>query len=101
MTATPPKLLGRYQTPRFAYGDVIRCARRGEVRITGLTAAPIPWPAGLEMPSGRKRGIVLYGDLVEALKRESAQAVAHWWGVRVETVTAWRRALGIGIMTEG
>jgi hypothetical protein len=37
---TPPRLLGTYQTPAFNYGDVVRCARRGDVRITGVSAAP-------------------------------------------------------------
>ena len=41
MTA-PPKLLGSDATPAFGYGDVVRCARRGEVRIVGLSEAPIP-----------------------------------------------------------
>ena len=37
-----PKLLGSYATPTFSYGDVVECARRGEVRIVGLSSAPIP-----------------------------------------------------------
>ena len=35
MNATP-KLLDSYATPAFSYGDVVTCARRGEVRIVGL-----------------------------------------------------------------
>src|SRR5262249_52410889 len=44
--AGTPKLLGTYRTPRFEYGDVVTCARRGDVRIVGLSEAPIPWPIG-------------------------------------------------------
>jgi hypothetical protein len=38
----PPKLLGKYATPRVNYGDVVECARRGDVRIVGLSSAAIP-----------------------------------------------------------
>jgi hypothetical protein len=41
---TPPKLLGRYKTPKFKMGDEVACARRGDVRIVGVSDAPIPWP---------------------------------------------------------
>jgi hypothetical protein len=43
---TPPKLLGKYKTPRFKLGAVVNCARRGDLRIVGLSAGPIPWPLG-------------------------------------------------------
>jgi len=46
MPNDPPKLLGEYETLRFDCGDVVECARRGEVRIVGLSSAPIPWPIG-------------------------------------------------------
>src|SRR5262249_2783903 len=38
MTPPPPRLLGSYATPRFTYGDVVECARRGEVQIVGHSA---------------------------------------------------------------
>ena len=50
--STPPRVLGTYATPAFSYGDVVRCARRGEVRIVGLSFAPIPWPIGQRLPRG-------------------------------------------------
>ena len=77
-----PRLLGSYSTPAFDYGDVVECARRGEVRIVGLSEAPIPWPIGQTLPRGNARTLVLYADLAEAVKRESAEAVMHFWGVR-------------------
>ena len=40
------KLLGRYRTPRFHYGDVVTCALRGDMKIVGLSNARIPWPKG-------------------------------------------------------
>src|SRR5262245_30832007 len=51
--AMPPKLLGTYRTPAFDYGDVVTCARRGDVRIVGLSEAPIPWPIGQRLPRGQ------------------------------------------------
>jgi hypothetical protein len=45
--------------------------------------------------------MILTGDLVRALRRESAIAVANHWGTTWRTVRVWRRALGIGRMTEG
>jgi hypothetical protein len=38
------RLLGKYRTPRFRIGQRVRCLVRGEVIITGMTEAPIPWP---------------------------------------------------------
>jgi hypothetical protein len=38
---------------------------------------------------------VLYGDLAEAVRRESAEAVMHFWGVKHHTVWQWRKALGV------
>jgi hypothetical protein len=78
----------------FRYGKAVFCEVRGEVVICGLSDAPIPWPVG-------KRGLVVYGGLAKAVRRESAQAVAHWWGVTPQTVWVWRKALGVGPVTEG
>src|SRR5262245_61084116 len=98
---TPPKLLGSYATPAFDYGDVVFCERRGDVRIVGLSDAPIPWPIGQRLPKGRARALVLYGALARAVKRESAEAVAYHWGVGVYVVWQMRKALEVGALTEG
>jgi hypothetical protein len=47
------------------------------------------------------KSLVLFGTLVRAVKRESAQAVAFWWGVDTQTVLAWRQALSVRSPTEG
>jgi hypothetical protein len=91
-------LFGPYRTPCFRYGDVVFCDVRGEVTLCGLTEAPIPWPVGKR---GRHKAIVLCGRLADAVRRESALAVAYWFGVSMQTVTAWRKALGVGATTEG
>jgi hypothetical protein len=89
---------GPYATPRFRYGQVAWCEVRGEVSITRLTDAPIPWPVGKR---GRAKSLVVCKGLDKAVRRESAQAVAHWWGVTPQTVTVWRKALGVERTNEG
>jgi hypothetical protein len=62
--------------------------------------APIPWPQTANADAGR-RYLILCGDLVKAIRRESATAVARWWGVTNATVSHWRRSLNVGPETEG
>ena len=72
------KLLGTYRTPRCRIGQWVRCQVRGEVRIVGLSDAPIPWPV---CKVGKWLVPVVYRGLAKAVRRESEQAVAHHWGV--------------------
>ncbi len=75
---------------------------RGEVRITGMTDAKITWPIGRRVGTKLRPGAVLYGDILTAVRRESRQAVAHWFGVSPWQVSQWRYLLGIaGQQTEG
>jgi hypothetical protein len=89
---------GPYRTPRFRYGKFVKDVRKGQVKIVELSDAPIPWPIGLKFAS---RSPVLYGALIKAVRRESNQAVAKAWGVSGQTVTAWRKALGVPVTTDG
>ncbi len=66
--------------------------------ICGLTDARIPWPIGKR---GRYKSLVVYKDLARAIRREAAQAVAYSWGLTAQTITKWRKALGVGPTTEG
>ena len=97
-TAYRFRLLGAYKTPRFRYGRVVRCAVRGEVEVVGLHEALVPWPVGKR---GRAKSLVVFKDLARAVRRESEVAVAHHWGVDKQTVGKWRKALGVGRVTEG
>jgi hypothetical protein len=55
------RLLGKYRTPRFRIGRKVVCEVRGQVVITGMTDAPIPWPIA---KGGRGRhSLVVYKDL--------------------------------------
>src|SRR4051812_35701010 len=96
-------LLGFYATPLFRYGEVVTCAVRGDARIVGLSEAPIPWPIGKKTTgkNKRQRFLILYGALADAVHQESASAVCHWWGVGMDTVWRWRKALGVAGNTEG
>jgi hypothetical protein len=90
------RLLGTYQTPRCRRGQRLACEVRGPVVVVDLRDAPIPWPVccGLGRSSGRT-SLAVMGDLALAVRRKSAQAVAHWWGVSVVTVAKWQRLLGV------
>jgi hypothetical protein len=81
------RLLGKYRTPRFRIGRKVFCEVR-DMTITGMTDAPIPWPMG-KSRRGR-HSLIVYKGLEKALKRESNQAIAHWWGVDPETVSKSR-----------
>jgi hypothetical protein len=78
MTADPTRLLfGPCPTPAVRSGDVVFCDVRGEGIVYGLTDARIPWPVGRR---GRARTYVVFAGLADAVRREAAAAVGHWWG---------------------
>jgi hypothetical protein len=83
------KLHGTYHAPRCTIGKFLTCRLRGKVRVRFISDAPIPLPCILRDTR------ILCGDLVRAVKVESAQAVAHWWGVTAQTVTIWWKYLGV------
>src|SRR5690348_16364773 len=87
-------LHGSYRTPRFRYGGSATCEVRGRVVITGLTNARIPWPVG-RRPGLGALSLVIYGDLAKAVRRESVSAVCYWRGVSPQTVSLWRKELGV------
>jgi hypothetical protein len=97
-STTPSLLLGTYRTPRFRYGQTVRCEVNGPVVIVGISAAPIPWPV---CKRGKWLVPVVYRDLAKAVRREAEQAVAYWWRVGKWSVNQWRKALGVGAVTEG
>lgn len=94
---TTTLLYGPYASPRVSVGDFISCEIRGLQKVKTFTDAPIPQP----IKAGRGCAILVCGDLVRALRVESASAVAHWWAVSTHRVSIWRRELGIDRVTEG
>lgn len=97
-------LHGPYRMQRCRVGRLLRCTLRGEVRVAGISDAPIPWPqcrVGGVNGRGGILSLVICGDLEDALRTESNQAVAYWWGIWPHTVSQWRKRLGVGPVTEG
>ena len=82
---------GRYKSPRFKLGATVEDEIRGKVRIVGISDARIPWPLALNW---RQRSVVVYGALARAMRLESVQAIAYWWGISVEKVRIVSPSLG-------
>jgi RNA polymerase sigma-70 factor, ECF subfamily len=60
------RLLDKYRTSCFRIGGTVVCEVRGQVVITGMTDALIPWPIA---KGGRRRhSLIVYKDLVETLQ---------------------------------
>jgi len=96
------KLLGTYKTPRVRIGRVLTCeARDDDVIVTGYSSGRIPWPIGRRRKSGGSGGFIVFGALARAIRAESNQSVAYWFGVTLKIVTNWRRALGVGFTNAG
>jgi hypothetical protein len=70
---------------------------RARLPSAGFHPAAFPGPCAAE----KAKASALIGDLVEAVRRESAVAVQYWWGVGADTVWKWRQALGVGRNTDG
>jgi hypothetical protein len=88
-------LAKKYQPPRCRIGGGLKCAIRGPVRVDCLSASPIPWPCCRVGQAGGRPAPIVTGDLVEAVRVEAVQSVAHHWGVSRWTVSRWRRKLGV------
>ncbi len=98
MPASADLRFGPYRTPQFDYGDVVIDSVRGEVVIDRISDAKIPWPIGRR---GGARSPVVFGDLERAVRSEANVTVCHWWGVTPQTVTKWRKALGVDAVNAG
>lgn len=97
-----PLLFGPYSAPRVKIGDVVFCEFRGRVVVVGSHEARICWPVGLPVYGDKSsKSIILYGDLVRAVRNEAAETLKYWWGVSKGTVTKWRQTLSVGRVTAG
>jgi hypothetical protein len=96
------QLLATYRTPRVRVGTVLSCELRdADVIVVGYSDGKVPWPVGTPRDRGGRPGLVLYGALAAAVRRESNQAVAHWFGVASSVVTRWRKALRVAELNPG
>ena len=96
------KLLGTYRTPPVRVGTVLSCeCRHCDVIIVGYTDAKIAWPVGRRKGGGGRDSLVVFGDLIKAIRQESNQAVAFWFGVIPRSVSRCRKALGVPTTNAG
>ncbi|WP_399677109.1 hypothetical protein [Xenophilus sp.] len=94
----PELIAGPYQPPACRPGDWLDDEIAGRVEVGGWTAAPLSWPRH------KRRGrasLILTAELSRAVHTESSEAVCYWWGVSTTTVWMWRKALGVGRVTDG
>src|SRR5262245_44659969 len=100
MAADHHKLLGSYKTPHFRYGSTATCEVRVDAVISRMSNARIPRPVG--KPRGKQGySLVVYWGLANAIRRESASAICYWWGISAQTVSKWRKEMGVGQWNEG
>src|SRR4051794_39889389 len=93
-------LFGPYRPPRCKLGQVVQCQVRGDVPVKRVSAGRIPWPVTCGKARGRP-SLIVFGGLAEAVRAEAAIAVAYWWGVSPQTVSVWRKALGVPQVNTG
>jgi len=82
---------GPYRSPEVKPGEWLIDEINGAVQVAGWTDAPIPWPC----KNNVKSNLILCGDLIEAVKVESAAAISYHFGVGYVTVRAWQKSLGV------
>ncbi len=89
-------LYGPYYPPRTRRGRFLFCELRGTVKVGDYSDGPIPWPK-----KWRTRSLILCGELVRAVRQESALAVAHHLAVCTDIVSKWRCALEVEPINTG
>ena len=85
---------GPYQPPAVKVGAVLHDEYRGDLKVEGMTGAPIPWPAA-NYNKGRHESLlpILCGDLVRAVCEEDELTIAYYWNVTRYMVEQWKRAI--------
>jgi hypothetical protein len=97
--AEPRLVGGPYRTPRCKIGGILYDVLLGDLRVTGLTEGPIPWP--VSMRRGGSPRVIVTPELAAAVALESVLAITHHWGFDRSTVSRLRAKLGIGRWTAG
>lgn len=82
----------KYSPPKVKLNDWITDEIYGLVQVGGMTDSQISWPY---RKKGGARSLILCGDLVIAVKNESAKDILEWFGVGCVTVAKWRKLLGV------
>jgi hypothetical protein len=90
---------GPYRPPKVRIGEQTQCEIRGLVEVADWSdRGDIMWPRAR---TTTKRGLIVAGDLVRALRQETELAVSKLWGVAPRTVMKWKDALAIPFRTPG
>jgi hypothetical protein len=63
--------------------------------VTTWSDPPISWPRCQPMGQRGGHGLLFEGQLIQAVRTESALAICFWWGVSEGVVWRWRKVLGI------
>jgi hypothetical protein len=94
----PALIAGPYEPPKVRRGDWIECEVNGLTRVGGYSCGQIPWPRAWRTGTHQ---LIVTAELARAVRTEAEIVIAYWWDVGLTTVWAWRRALGVGRMTDG
>lgn len=78
---------GAYLSPVCVLGTFVPCELRGVVKVVGMSDAPISWPIG---ERDGKVSLVVFKGLSRALRLETAEDVAAWWGIDLPAVKLWQ-----------
>jgi hypothetical protein len=94
-------LFGPYQMPNCKVGGWLTCEVRGRVKVCAMSNARIQWPLTRRCDGFGRPMLIVTAELARAVRFESNQAVAYWWGVSKFTVTAWRKVLDVPRANDG
>jgi hypothetical protein len=92
MTAPLRPLFGPYRPPACEVGGPLFCEIRGWVTVGGISDSPVPWPY---MKARGRHSPILCGELVKAVRQEANAVICALFGVTGQTVSKWRKALGV------
>jgi hypothetical protein len=93
-------MLGSYRTPRIRLGHQVECEIRGRVTVLYISDSPIQWPWARSGVRDRPSPVIFRG-LSRALRTEAAVEICKAWGITSQTVTKWRKKLGLSSRTPG
>jgi hypothetical protein len=88
-------LHGPYEPPPLRKGDRVTCLYRDAVVVTSWSGGRIPWPRCRALSVRGGSGLLVCEELAQAVRTESAAAVEYCWGISGNTVTLWRKTLGV------
>lgn len=86
------------EKPVVKRGDWLVDERYGLVEVGGWSDAQLSWPYRKKTGT---RSLILCGRLANDVRTKSETYICHAYGVGSVTVWSWRKALGVGRVTDG